>query len=190
MRVIYGVDPGVTGAVAIFVDGRLEELVDMPSAPVPSGKGSRVQAAMLAEIVRDAQVRWPMSSAEHVAVIEQVSAMPTDGGIQAFAFGHAAGCIEGVFSAMGVAVELVSPSKWKADMGLTTKRSPAVEGETPQQARARRTAAKTASKDASRAMAARFYPSWVTHFARKRDDGRAEGVLLGRWFTSRRGDAS
>lgn len=190
MRVIYGVDPGVTGAMAVLVDGRLEVLVDMPSAPNPSGKGNRLVAAALAEIVRDVQLRWPMSSAEHVAVIERVGAMPTDGGPQAFGLGHAAGVIEGVLAAMGVAVELVPPAKWKADLGLTVKREKPPEGETPQQARARRTAATAALKDASRGMAARFYPAMAGEFARKKDDGRAEAVLVARWYSHRRGDAA
>lgn len=190
MRVIYGVDPGVTGAMAVLVDDRLEVLVDMPSAPNPSGKGNRLVAAELAGIVRDVQLRWPMSSAEHVAAVERVGAMPTDSGPSAFAFGYAAGVIEGVLAASGVAVEFVAPQKWKADVGLAMKREKPPEGETTQQARARRGATQSAAKDASRGMAARFYPAMAGEFARKKDDGRAEAALVARWYSHRRGDAA
>lgn len=190
MRVIYGVDPGVTGAVAILVDDRLEVLVDMPSAPNPTGKGNRVVSAALAEIVRDVQLRWPLSSAEHVAVIERVQAMPTDSGPSAFGFGYAAGVVEGVLAAMGVAVEFVPPAKWKTDVGLAVKRDKPPEGETKQQARARRGAVQSALKDASRGMAARLFPASAGEFARKKDDGRAEAALVARWYSHRRGDAA
>lgn len=187
MLVVYGVDPGVSGAVSVIVDGRLDHVFDVPAMPQPSGKGNRVQAAMLAEHVRDAQARWPMSTAEHVAVIEHVSAMPTDGGPQAFAFGHAAGAIEGVMAALGVAVELVTPAKWKADMGLSVSRGRADPYETPEARKKRKAAEKRLAKEASRGMAARFYPAHAGSFARVCDDGRAEAVLLARWYSTRRG---
>ena len=90
MRVVIGVDPGASGALAVSVDGRLEIVVDMPSGPNASGKGERVQPAVLSDFVRDWQFRWSPSSALYVAVIERVAAMPSQGVSSMFAFGSEA----------------------------------------------------------------------------------------------------
>jgi crossover junction endodeoxyribonuclease RuvC len=187
MRVVIGVDPGASGALAISVDGRLEEVVDMPVGPNASGKGERVQPAVLADIVRDWQFRWSPSSALYVAVIERVAAMPSQGVSSMFAFGHSLGAVEGVLSAMGVPVEWVTPSAWKADMGLSTpkiKREPFADEKEAKKAKAR---AKAQAKDASRAAAARLFPSNAGAFALKKHDGRAEAALMTHWYATRRG---
>ena len=65
--------------------------------------------------------------------------------------------ILGVCSALRIPVSLVTPSKWKRDMGLT------------------------ADKDQARARAAQLWPGAAKQFARKKDDGRAEAALIALW---------
>jgi hypothetical protein len=91
------------------------------------------------------------------AVVEHVSAMPKQGVSSSFRFGMGCGLIRGVIIACGVPVEQVTPSKWKREMGLDS------DGEK------------------SRALALRHWPSCL-RLTRVRDHGRAEALLMARWF--------
>lgn len=55
---------------------------------------------------------------ECVACVEQVHAMPKQGVSSTFAFGKAAGFIEGVLTANRVPFQLVPPKKWKKEYSL------------------------------------------------------------------------
>jgi len=91
------------------------------------------------------------------AVIELVGSMPKQGVSSSFRFGMGCGLLRGVVIACGVPVEQVSPSKWKRDMGLDS------DGEK------------------SRALALRQWPECL-RLGRVKDHGRAEALLLARWF--------
>lgn len=88
-------------------------------------------------------------------VIEQVSAMPGQGVTTMFRFGAAYGAVVGVAMSVGCPVHFVVPAKWKRKMGLLGT-----------------------TKEASRALAIRTFPSLRDQLKRKKDDGRAEGLLL------------
>lgn len=88
-------------------------------------------------------------------VIEQVSAMPGQGVTTMFRFGAAYGAACAIALATGARVELVTPAKWKGKMGLLGT-----------------------SKEQSRALAIRRFPSLRDQLKRKKDDGRAEALLL------------
>lgn len=53
-----------------------------------------------------------------IACVEQVHAMPKQGVSSTFAFGKAAGFIEGVLVAHGIPFQLVPPQKWKKEYSL------------------------------------------------------------------------
>lgn len=53
-----------------------------------------------------------------VACVEQVHAMPKQGVSSTFAFGKAAGFIEGVLTANRIPFQLVPPKKWKKEYSL------------------------------------------------------------------------
>jgi Holliday junction resolvasome RuvABC endonuclease subunit len=91
------------------------------------------------------------------AVIEQVSAMPKQGVASSFRFGMGVGLLRGVVTALGVPTTQVAPSKWKKDYGLDT------DGEK------------------SRALALRHWPNCI-NLKRVKDHGRAEALLLARWY--------
>jgi crossover junction endodeoxyribonuclease RuvC len=146
-----GVDPGVSGAVAIFDGTDLLDAFDMPVVETQSGKRKRrrISPEMLVAEIED-----------HIdclarVYIEDVHAMPGQGVTSMFAFGEAAGLIRGVMAGLKVPVYLISPVTWKRAMKL-----------------------QGAGKDASRAMAARMWPQRAGLFKRQRDDGRAEAALL------------
>ena len=143
---ILGIDPGAAGAVAIMSDnGYLIDLHDLPHM-----KGHGISAAILTEMLSE------VDDVKH-AFIERVAARPGQGVVSAFNFGMNFGTIRGVCSALRIPVSLVTPAKWKRDMGLT------------------------ADKDQARARAAQLWPGAAGQFARKKDDGRAEAALIALW---------
>lgn len=87
------------------------------------------------------------------AIIESVHAMPKQGVSSSFNFGMSYGVVRGVVSASKIRTHLVAPTKWKKYFSLSS------------------------DKDASRALAIRYWPD-SPHFRRKKDHGRAEAALL------------
>lgn len=153
MRLTFGIDPGLTGAIAVLGDGQFVDVFDMPT--MGRGKAGRqsVNSAELARLLRAAR----SSVGPHVsAVMEDVAARPGQGVTSMFRFGHGCGCVDGVLGALGIPVTRVTPSKWKASYGLLG-----------------------AHKDASRGKAIDLYP--MAPLGRKRDHGRADALLLARW---------
>ena len=147
---IIGVDPGVHGAIAwLDLASGLIEVIDMPSAVVRVGKGSktRISTQALASCIAG-------HKPSH-AYVEAVHAMPGQGVSSTFAFGQALGQIEGVLAALGVPVTYVSPTVWKRSMQVT------------------------AGKGTSRARAMQLWPRQTAPFVRVKDDGRAEAALIG-----------
>ena len=59
--------------------------------------------------------------ADCVACVEQVHAMPKQGVSSTFAFGKAAGFIEGVLRANRIAYQLIQPQRWKKEYSLGKK---------------------------------------------------------------------
>lgn len=149
-RFVVGIDPGLTGAVALVSHERQVEVVDMPTHEliVNKKKRRRLDLYKLAAFFDINRTRI-----SH-AMIEEPGPMPHDGSVQAFNFGFVCGVAQAVVAAAGIPMNLVKPAAWKGAMGLT------------------------GGKDASRARASQILPEWAHLWARAMDDGRAEAVLL------------
>lgn len=147
MKLFAGIDPGLSGAVALL-DPVVDKIriVDMPTHSI---KGKRT--IDLYELARFFDLYW---SEIHLAVIENVHSMPRQGVASSFSFGKSAGIAEMAVAAHFIPMHHVSPGKWKAAFGLTS------------------------DKDASRRAASRLFPTFSHLWARAKDDGRAEAVLL------------
>jgi len=91
-------------------------------------------------------------------IVEKVSAMPGQGVTSMFSFGRSLGVVEGIVAAYDIPVTYVMPSVWTKGIG------------------------RGLGKDASRARACELYPSHQKSFARVKDDGRADAVLIGAWY--------
>lgn len=98
-------------------------------------------------------------------VVERVASMPKQGVASTFKFGMAVGIIHGVVLANEVPLHLVTPGTWKRHFRLTGT-----------------------DKDAARALAIRLWPG-MQGLARKKDQGRADALLMGRYFLDARIDA-
>ena len=101
---ILGIDPGVTGAIAVLrPEWEYSHVVeDMPSNPRD-----------LWEMLKP----WTMCH----AIVEQAQAMPKQGVSSTFKTGYGYGVIIGVLASLGIPYETVTPSVWKRAMGLQGK---------------------------------------------------------------------
>lgn len=152
MRVHFAIDPGLTGAIAVFRDGEPSEIGDMPV--LQRGDWREVDAERLATLLRS--VRSEYSGASFSACVEKVGARPGDGGTSAFRFGEGFGKVKATLEVLGIPYELVIPAVWKRRMGLIGT-----------------------EKDAARVLAIKRFPSMAGQLKRKKDGGRADALLIG-----------
>lgn len=108
MSVVVGIDPGVTGALAAFRDGKLSLIDDLPVI------NARINGAELAETLRD------IVDLDEVW-IEETQPMPKNGSIASFSLGYNTGVCVGVIMALEIPFHRVRPPAWKKTNGLTGK---------------------------------------------------------------------
>jgi crossover junction endodeoxyribonuclease RuvC len=147
--ILAGIDPGLSGAVALLDTARPEhvQVFDMPVLALSrGGKNKR-------ELDAHALARALAQPIGH-AFVEQVGAMPGQGVSSVFAFGRAYGCLLGILAAQGVPMTTVAPRRWKTALGVP------------------------ANKDGARARASQLLPAAAHQWSLKRHDGRAEAALL------------
>lgn len=97
---VLGVDPGKSGALALLIERKLVDVVDMPD----------LDASIAAQV----GLWLPLE----VAVVEQVHAMPRQGVTSSFNFGRSLGVIVGILAAFEVPVKWAPPATWKRGLGL------------------------------------------------------------------------
>ena len=147
-----GIDPGLSGAIAIISTESLK-IFDMPTMTVErNGKAKRqVSAAELAEML------YLYSGRDCHVYCERVSAMAGQGVTSVFSFGRSFGMIEGILAAFKMPVTFVPPATWVKAVG------------------------RGQGKDASRARAMELFPSDQDQFKLKKWDGRADAALIAYW---------
>lgn len=145
---ILGVDPGLSGALAMW-DGRNLEVVDVPIMKARS-RGNEVNIPALVKIIDGLGWKVPV----HAAYIERNSARPKEGVSSSRKAGLVEGILLGSISVHCDKVFRPTPQQWKKTMGLNK------------------------DKDYSRTKAIETFPQYHELFARKKDHGRAEAALL------------
>lgn len=148
-----GIDPGLSGALALVQGPRLLRVDDMPAESI-GGTGTvkrRVSAPQLAALLREIKAQH---DDDILAVIERVSAGSGQGVSSVFSLGDTAGCIRGVLQTLGFRVEFVTPSQWKQTLKVSK------------------------DKNVARTMACARWPEQAALFARVKDADRAEAALL------------
>ena len=150
--IVMSIDPGLSGAIAVFIDDVLIDIVDTPTHELTRNNKTKrqISASALAGI-------FTQHRPDHV-VVEKVTAMPGNGATSMFSFGRSFGLIEGIVGAFEIPATYVMPSVWTKGIG------------------------RGLGKDASRARACELYPFYQKSFARVKDDGRADAVLIGAWW--------
>lgn len=160
-RCILGVDPGLSGALALYNPaleteaGHPHAIVDIIDTPIHVIEGKKF-------IDYYALGAWLDLHAclIRLAVVEEVSAGPRDGRQSAFRFGETYGAIKGALGAYMVPMRLVRPAVWKKTMRLSK------------------------DKEASRQAASRLFPAEGCElWPNKGHDGRAEALMLAIYAT-------
>lgn len=153
--IVFGIDPGVSGALSIYVNKKLKEAIDMPTMSEGKKNKKQINAAQLA-----LEIKKRIDGFQDVAVvIEHVTAMPGQGVTSMFNFGQSFGVIKGICSALTLPIYFVRPVKWKKHFNLIGS-----------------------SKDASRTKAIELFPNFTNDMKRKKDANKADAILIGRYF--------
>jgi crossover junction endodeoxyribonuclease RuvC len=140
---IIGIDPGISGSICFFENGKILEVVEMPT--MTEGKKNKRQVNG-AQIYNEIIKRINISEKHNIRVIiEQVSAMPGQGVTSMFNFGQSFGILKGMCSAMQLPMYFVRPAKWKKYFGLINSQ-----------------------KDASRTKAIEMFPYFSSQLSKKK----------------------
>ncbi len=154
---IIGIDPGISGALCFFKDGKIIDIIEMPSMTEGKKNKQQVNGNQLFN-----EIKSRLSSIDYkevCVVVEHVTAMPGQGVTSMFNFGQSFGVIKGICSAMQLPIHFVRPAKWKKYFNLI----------------------KT-SKDASRTRAIEIFPSVSDKLKRKKDANKAEAILIASYY--------
>ena len=156
---IIGIDPGLSGAIAILENNRVLDVFEMPVMAEGKKNKRQLNSAQLVKLLRN-----NISKNEDVSVVvEQVNAMPGQGVTSMFNFGQTFGAIKGVCAALELPIFFVRPSKWKKHFELINS-----------------------SKDSSRTKAIEMYPALSNNLSKKKDVNKSDAILIARFFSETR----
>ena len=154
MRII-GIDPGLSGGIAILDDLKICDIFDMPIMSEGKKNKNQLNSAQLVNLITE----HILKKDETFVIVEQVSAMPGQGVTSMFNFGQTFGSIKGICAALGLPIFYVRPAKWKKHFELINS-----------------------SKDASRTKVIEMYPAISPRLTKKKDVNKADAILIARYF--------
>ena len=154
MRII-GIDPGLSGGIAILDDLKIYDIFDMPIMSEGKKNKNQLNSAQLVNIIN----KHVLKKENTFVIVEQVSAMPGQGVTSMFNFGQTFGSIKGICAALNLPIFFVRPAKWKKHFDLINS-----------------------SKDASRTKVIEMYPSISPRLTKKKDVNKADAILIARYF--------
>tara|TARA_A100001388_G_C28766816_1_gene501259 strand:- start:60 stop:554 length:495 start_codon:yes stop_codon:yes gene_type:complete len=154
---IIGIDPGVSGSICFFEDGKILDVIEMPT--MTDGKKSKKQVNG-SQIYNEILKKVANTEKNNVRVIiEQVSAMPGQGVTSMFNFGQSFGILKGICAAMQLPMFFVRPAKWKKYFGLINSQ-----------------------KDASRTRVIEMFPYYSSQLSKKKDSNKADAILIASFY--------
>lgn len=141
--VILGIDPGKSGALAAMHMNEKNQIL-------------RIQIVPFEEMAyRD--VLSECAGSGSICCLEKVNAMPGQGVVSMFNFGHNLGFIEGLLQAYKIPYQLVRPQTWKKEFSITGDKQTSID------------------------MCKKLFPGvnlLATPRSKKENDGMAEALLL------------
>ena len=158
MRII-GIDPGLSGGIAILDDLKIYDIFDMPIMSEGKKNKNQLNSAQLVNIIN----KHLLKKENTFVIVEQVSAMPGQGVTSMFNFGQTFGSIKGICAALGLPIFYVRPAKWKKHFELINS-----------------------SKDASRTKVIEMYPKLSNQLTKKKDVNKSDAILIARFFNETR----
>ena len=154
---IIGIDPGISGSICFLKDGKILDVVEMPT--MTDGKKNKRQVNG-SQIYNEISKRINRAENQDIrVVIEQVSAMPGQGVTSMFNFGQSFGILKGLCSAMQLPTYFVRPAKWKKYFNLINSQ-----------------------KDASRTRAIEIFPYFSSQLSKKKDSNKADAILIASFY--------
>ena len=152
---IFGIDPGIAGAIAVLDDKKIVDVKDLPTMSEGKKNKKQLNSANLSQYISSNIVDFNKT----VVVVEQVNAMPGQGVTSMFNFGQTFGAIKGITATLKLPIFFVRPPKWKKHFELINS-----------------------SKDASRRKVIEMYPSFAEKFSKKKDVNKSDAILIARFF--------
>ena len=165
MKIIFGIDPGVSGAICAFKHGKIIEVYEMPTMIDGKKNKRQVNGAevtnIFKKVIKENLDKSDGRNEDEVkVVVEHVTAMPGQGVTSMFNFGQSFGVIKGICAALKLPIYFVRPTKWKKHFNLI----------------------KT-NKEASRTKVIEVYPEISSKLSRKKDSNKADAILIARYFS-------
>lgn len=157
---IIGVDPGTPPTLAVLAAETATPMDFADGAAVGTqekrGKTRKwyAQPSLIAGFLR------PYATMRTLIVIEQVGPMPKQGISSACRFTGSMYMMQGMCAGLGVDYHMVTPQRWKKDMGL---------------------AGAGGDMEATRARALHLFPDASAQLKRKMDHDRAAALLMAEW---------
>ena len=154
---VIGIDPGISGSICFFQDGKIMDVVEMPTMTEGKKIKKQVNGSQIFNEISDRIKK--IDKIDIKVIIEQVSAMPGQGVTSMFNFGQSYGILKGICSAMQLPMYFVRPSKWKKYFNLINS-----------------------EKDASRTRAIEIFPYFSGQLSRKKDSNKADAILIASFY--------
>ena len=154
---IVGIDPGISGAICFFEDGKILDVIEMPNMAEGKKNKRQVNGAQISNEILKRINNFDKKNIK--VIIEQVTAMPGQGVTSMFNFGQSLGVLKGICSALQLSMYFVRPTKWKKHFNLLNS-----------------------EKDASRTKAIEIFPYFSTNLSKKKDSNKADAILIASFF--------
>lgn len=161
--IYIGIDPGMKGAVGVVQPTAAGTMISAIDTPIIAGGKKTKDAYDIPAMVNALAGLRPLG--ELCVYIELVGAMPGQGVTSMFNFGKGYGIWLGILVALKMPYTLVRPASWKKVMMSDMDKE----------------------KRSSRLRASQLFPNHTSLFARVKDDGRAEAVLLAEYGRRQQG---
>ena len=156
---IIGIDPGISGAICIFENGKILDVIDMPT--MIDGKKNKKQVNG-SQLVNEINQRISNISNNKISVVvEHVTAMPGQGVTSMFNFGQSFGVLKGICAALKLPIFFIRPTKWKQYYNLINT-----------------------EKDASRTKAIETFPYISCKLSKKKDSNKADAILIASFYNN------
>ena len=153
--IIFGIDPGISGAICVLKEGKILEVYEMPTMIDGKKNKRQVNGAEVTNIfLKDLNNKYKAK-----VVVEHVTAMPGQGVTSMFNFGQSFGVLKGICAALKLPIYFVRPVKWKKHFNLI----------------------KT-NKEASRTKVIEIFPYISSKISRKKDSNKADSILIAKYF--------
>ena len=182
--IYIGIDVGKTGGVTILEDEKCPLVYDCPILKIPnSNKKAKIKWKNTYDIDNMVKIFLPYKRRQVSVAIENIHPKPGEGTVSSFDFGRGLGLWQGIVSAFQFECTMVNPQMWKKSFPeLITDEMLKIREEGKKANGKVKTILnrkfKELAKTEARFLAQKLYSDIAGMFVRKKDDGRAESLLI------------